>query len=144
MPKSGVPWTTLMAVAIIAPTSAQQAQTMKIRMDVNGTRVTATLDNNASSRDFVALLPLTLTLEDYNGTEKISNLPKKLSRGDAPAGLDPSVGDITYYAPWGNVAIFYRGFGYSRGLVKLGRIDSRADVFHRPGTLRVTIQRSDE
>jgi hypothetical protein len=105
-----------------------QAQTMKIRMEANGTRVTATLDNNASSRDFVALLPLTLTLEDYNGTEKISNLPKKLSTDDATAGLDPSVGDITYYAPWGNVAIFYKDFGYSRGLVKFGQIDSRADV----------------
>jgi hypothetical protein len=147
MPRSGVRWTcrvTLTAVVMTAPTWAQQAQTMKIRMEVNGTRVTATLDNNASSRDFVALLPLTLTLEDYNGTEKISNLPRKLSTDDAPAGLDPSVGDITYYAPWGNVAIFYKDFGYSRGLVKLGQIDSRADVFHRPGTLRVTIQRSDE
>jgi hypothetical protein len=26
---------------------------MKIRMDVNGTRVTATLDDNATSRDFI-------------------------------------------------------------------------------------------
>jgi len=34
------------------------------------------------------------------------------------------VGDITYYAPWGNLAIFYRDFDYSRGLVRLGRIDS--------------------
>jgi hypothetical protein len=52
---------------------------MKIRMDVNGTAVTATLDDNETSREFVSLLPLTLTLEDYNSTEKISNLAKKLS-----------------------------------------------------------------
>jgi hypothetical protein len=49
-------------------TSATRAQEvkamMKIRMDVNGTRVTASLDDNATSRDFIALLPLTLTLED--------------------------------------------------------------------------------
>jgi hypothetical protein len=32
------------------------------------------------------------------------------------------VGDITYYAPWGNLAIFYRDFGYSPGLVRLGHI----------------------
>jgi len=31
---------------------------MKIRMDVEGTEVTATLDDNATSRDFVPLLPL--------------------------------------------------------------------------------------
>jgi hypothetical protein len=63
-------------------------------------------------------------------------LPKELSTKDAPAGIDPSVGDIAYYASWGNLAIFYKDFGYSRGLVKLGRIDSRGDVFDRPGTLR--------
>lgn len=131
-------------VAGAAAPRAQQARTMKIRMDVNGTPVTATLDDSETSKDFVSLLPLTLTLEDYNGTEKISNLPKKLSTKDAPAGIDPSVGDITYYAPWGNLAIFYEDFGYSRGLVKIGQIDSRADVFHRPGTLRVTIQRTNE
>jgi hypothetical protein len=66
-------------------------------MDVNGTAVTATLDDNETSREFVSLLPLTLTLEDYNSTEKISNLPKKLSTKGAPAGIDPSAGDIAYY-----------------------------------------------
>ena len=147
MRKSGIRWTcrvTLMAVGMIAPTWAQQARTMKIRMDVNGTRVTATLDDSETSRDFISLLPLTLTVEDYNGTEKISNLAKKLSTKGAPDGVDPSVGDIAYYAPWGNLAIFYKDFGYSAGLVKLGRIDSGAEVFRRPGTLRVTIQRAQE
>jgi len=60
-----------------ASTRAQQAKTMKIRMDVNGTRVTATLEDNETSRDFISRLPLTLTLEDDNGTEKISHLAKK-------------------------------------------------------------------
>jgi hypothetical protein len=77
-----------MAVVMSAPTWAQQAKTMKIRMDVNGTRVTATLDDdNETSRDFISLLPLTLTVEDYNGTEKISNLAKKLSTKGAPDGV---------------------------------------------------------
>jgi len=125
-------------------TRAQQAKTMKIRMDVNGTSVTATLDDHETSRSFVSLLPLTLTLDDYNGTEKVSDLPKKLSTKGAPEGVDPSVGDIAYYAPWGNLAIFYKDFGYSRGLVKLGHVDSGADVFQRPGTLRVTMQRTRE
>ena len=112
---------------------------MKIRMDVDGTRITATLDDNATSKDFASLLPLTLTLDDYNGTEKISDLPKKLSTRGAPEGVDPAAGDIAYYAPWGNLAIFYKDFEYSRGLVKLGTIASGARVFERPGRLRVTI-----
>ncbi len=42
---------------------------------------------------------------------------------DAPAGYKPSVGDITFYAPWGNLAIFYKGFSYSNGLIVMGKID---------------------
>jgi hypothetical protein len=130
--------------ASAAPIRVEQAKTMKIRIDVDGTRMTATLDDNAASRDFASLLPLTLTLEDYNGTEKISDLPKKLSTKDAPDGIDPSVGDITYYSPWGNLAIFYKDFGYSRGLVKLGRIDAGVEAFDRPGTRKVIMQRIEE
>jgi hypothetical protein len=95
----------------------------RIRLAVGNTAFTATLLGNDSSRDFMALLPLHLTLTDYAGTEKVSDLPRRLSTTDAPAGIDPDVGDITYYAPWGNLAIFYRDFGYSRGLVKLGSIE---------------------
>jgi hypothetical protein len=113
---------------------------MKIRMNVEGEVVTATLDDNAASRDFVSLLPLTLTLKDYAETEKVSDLPKRLSTEGAPPGADPSVGDIAYYAPWGNLAIYYRDFGYSNGLVRLGKIDSGAEALNRPGPLRVTIE----
>ncbi len=34
-----------------------------------------------------------------------------------------AVGDLAYYAPWGNIAIFYRPYRFfSRGLVRLGRL----------------------
>lgn len=120
--------------------SDQQGRTMKIRMDVEGTAITATLVDSATSRDFVSLLPLTLTFKDYAATEKIGDPPRRLSTEGAPPGIDPSVGDITYYAPWGNLALFYRDFGYSTGLIKLGKIDSGVEVLARPGPLKVTIE----
>jgi hypothetical protein len=112
----------------------------KIRLRVEDKIITATLNDSKTSRDFMSLLPLTLTLEDYAGTEKISNLPKRLSTENAPSGSDPSVGDIAYYAPWGNLAIFYRDFGYSSGLVILGKIDSGTEALIVPGSLKVTIE----
>ncbi|MBE0598992.1 MAG: hypothetical protein IH614_17190 [Desulfuromonadales bacterium] len=120
--------------------SEKRENTMKIRLDVEGTAVTAILADNPTSRDFVSLLPLTLTLEDYAGTEKVSDLPRKLSIEEAPAGADPSIGDIAYYAPWGNLAIFYRDFGYSTGLVILGKIDDGMETLSTPSPLRVTIE----
>jgi hypothetical protein len=83
---------------------------MKIRLDAEGTRVTATLDDNETARDFVSLFPLALTLEDYAQTGRISNLSRRLSTTDAPAGTAAVAGDNTYYVPWGNLALFYRDF----------------------------------
>ncbi|MBS0521182.1 MAG: hypothetical protein JSR90_20950 [Proteobacteria bacterium] len=100
---------------------------MKIRIVAAGRALTAELEDSAAARDFAALLPLDLTLSDYNRTEKIADLPRRLSIEGAPKGIDPTVGDIAYYAPWGNLAIFYRDFGYSRGLVRLGRLEGDAE-----------------
>lgn len=113
---------------------------MKIRLTINGMPTTATLIDSPSTRDFVALLPMTLKLDDYASTEKIAYLPKKLTTQGAPAGIDPAVGDITYYAPWGNLAIFYRDFGYSKGLIRLGRFDKGMEALEIRGSLTVLIE----
>jgi hypothetical protein len=112
---------------------------MKLNIKVGGQSLTATLADNASARDFASLLPITLTLTDYASTEKVSDLPRRLSTEGAPEGITPTVGDITYYAPWGNLAIFYKDFGYSRGLVKLGRLESDSGALRVSGPMRATI-----
>jgi hypothetical protein len=113
---------------------------MKIRITIGERVITATMHDNATARDFISLLPLTLTLEDYAKTEKISDLPRKLTKEGAPSGSDPSVADITYYSPWGNLAIFYRDSGYAGGHVLLGKIDSGVEALNVPGSLRVTVE----
>jgi hypothetical protein len=114
---------------------------MKIRMTTEGGDViTATLADTAAARDFAALLPLDLLLADYASTEKISDLPRRLDTAGAPPGFAPSAGDIAYYAPWGNLAVFHKDFAYSAGLVRLGKIDAGIALLRRPGTLRVMIE----
>jgi hypothetical protein len=113
---------------------------MKIRVTIDGKSTTATLFDNPTARDFAALLPLTLTLEDYASTEKIAYPPRRLSTKDAPDGVDPDAGDIAYYAPWGNIAIFYRDFGYSTGLIKLGRFDTDVDGLSARSPIKATIE----
>lgn len=120
--------------------SESKAGTMKIRIEIEGTLVTATLNGTEAARDFASLLPLTLTLEDYNSTEKVADLPRKLSTKGAPPGSDPDVGDIAYYAPWGNLALYYQDFGYSAGLVKLGLVDTGMETLRRPGPLTAKIE----
>lgn len=124
-----------MALMAGAPAHAQ-----KIRMIVDGQVIAATLADNPTARDFVSMLPLTVTLSDYADTEKIVYLDRKLSTSGAPAGSTPTAGTIAYYAPWGNLAIFYRDFAYSRGLIPLGRIDTGLVALKSGGALKVRIE----
>ncbi|WP_278235830.1 cyclophilin-like fold protein [Isoptericola sp. AK164] len=96
---------------------------MTIRLTVAGRDLTATPADGAAARDFLALLPLTLTLDDFHGIEKVADLPSRLSTAGEPDGTTGNAGDLMYYAPWGNLAIFYRDFGHAPGLVRLGAFD---------------------
>ena len=128
------------ALAALGVTSVDaETDSMKIRIRINGNEIAATLIDSATSKDFVSLLPLKLKLEDYGETEKISYLPRKLTTKDAPSGSNPSVGDVSYYAPWGNLAIFRKDFRYSSGLIKLGKVDSGLEALNLPGSIEVTI-----
>lgn len=124
------------------PVGATEAP-MKIRIVVDDQPLIAQLENHSAAREFAAMLPLELDLEDYHAIEKIADLPSPLPTDEVPAGVDPDVGDITYYAPWGNLAIFYRDFGYARGLVRLGRIEGSVSALATAGAIRVRIERVD-
>ncbi|HZK06251.1 MAG TPA: cyclophilin-like fold protein [Actinomycetaceae bacterium] len=97
---------------------------MRIILTVDGTEYSATLNDSSAARDFTALLPLTLPLKDFNSAEKITELPEQLSTKDAPDGTAATAGDLSYYAPWANLAIIYRDFESGPGLFSLGRLDS--------------------
>ena len=113
---------------------------IKVKITIKDKTATAFLYDNPTSRDFIAQFPLTLKLEDYASTEKICELNQKLTSEDAPKGFDPSVGDITYYEPWGNIALFYKDFGYANGLISLGKITSGLEYFKSKGTILATFE----
>lgn len=96
----------------------------KVKMTFNGNEMIVKMNDNGTSKDFVSMLPLTLTFDDYVGTEKVSDLPRRLSKKDTPDGAKPVIGDVTYFSPWGNLAIFYKNFRYADGLLPLGKIES--------------------
>jgi hypothetical protein len=115
-----------MAIAVPLATKghAQGATPMKIRISLNDQTMTAKLEDNPSARDFASMLPLhDLSIDNYADNEKIAYLPRKLTEdGSGPFGNERP-GDLCYYAPWGNLAFFHAGYRWSRGLIRLGRID---------------------
>ncbi|HKY27579.1 MAG TPA: cyclophilin-like fold protein [Pyrinomonadaceae bacterium] len=110
---------------------------MQIRINVGDKEPTATLNDSPTARDFASLLPLTLTLEDFNKNEKIGYPPRRLTTEGASG--DSDAGDVAYYAPWGNLAIFYKDIphGSGNGLSILGKIDSNKEIFNVPGSLKL-------
>ncbi|MEZ0494418.1 cyclophilin-like fold protein [Kineococcus sp. TBRC 1896] len=106
-----------------------------------GTPLAATLNDSAAARDFAAMLPLTLTLADFHATEKVADLPGRLSTDGSPDAAAATAGDIAYYAPWGNLALFYRDFPRSAGLVVLGHVSDPLDALvEGEGRPTVTIE----
>ena len=102
------------------------------------------LDDNDAARNFYAMLPLELSFEDFNSTEKIATLPEKLSLGSSPTSCDPGKGSFTYYIPWGNIAVFYRDCRPSRNLVLLGSVVRGMDLFAgQKGDFLVRIERAE-
>lgn len=103
---------------------AEATDAKRIKLTFGASEAFAVLYDNPASRDFVSMLPLTLRFSDFNGAEKIAYPPRRLTLKEMPLGFDPSAGDLNVFAPWGNLAIFYRDSGYSGDLASVGRLTS--------------------
>ena len=105
--------------------------------------ITARLADNPTAHDLAAQLPLTLTFKDFNQVEKIAKLPRPLSMEGAPAGDDPDIRDIGYYAPSGDLVFYYGDVGYFNGIVGIGRFDTTMEQIEDQGdNFQVRIERA--
>lgn len=117
-----------LALPVFLPstTQAQKGAIMRLKLTFADQQFTATLEDSAAARELFALLPLDLTIDDYSTNEKIAYLPNKLSDDGSARFENEAVGDLCYYAPWGDLAMFHGPYRWSRGLVRLGRLDQGA------------------
>ena len=119
---------------------------MRIRLTAGETVLNATLDDNATARDFASLLPLTLQMNDLFKREKYGRLPRSLTAGGKPQS-SYEIGNIVYWSPGPGIAIYYDHDGQSipaPGIVILGEINSGADALKKyDGTVDVTIEAVD-
>ncbi|QIF05492.1 cyclophilin-like fold protein [Roseimicrobium sp. ORNL1] len=140
--------TSMLAMTLVHPAAGADkkpptdGKPMKIALKVNDRSFEATLLNNQTARNFASLLPLTLTMNDLFSREKFAHLPRAISTGGERT-FTYSVGDIAYWSPGGDVALFYRHDGQEipkPGLILIGRMDVSADAFKGPGSVQVRIE----
>jgi len=92
---------------------------MKVRVTANGKTTSFELNNSQAAKDLYAQPPLSVMVENYSDNEKIFYPPKKLNISNTPQA-DAKAGTLAYYAPWGDVVMFYGDFGSANGLYELG------------------------
>jgi hypothetical protein len=116
-----------------------------IRISFGDTELTARLHDNATARDLAAQLPLTPAFRDRNNVEKTAPLPRELSLDGAPEGHDPAAGDIGYWAPDGDLVLYYDSDApLFNGIVRIGEFDVAAAAFERQSEdFSVTIERAE-
>lgn len=115
---------------------------MKIRLIANGRTITARLIDSPATRDFVSLLPLTLTMNDLFNREKFGHLPLAIS-GEGKHTHTYSLGDIAYWSPGPDVAIFYHHDGEripEPGVIVIGKIGSDVTALNVRGPVNVTME----
>jgi hypothetical protein len=80
------------------------------------------------------------------GREKYDQLPHAISEGGKRTRTY-EVGDVIYWSPGPDVAIYYRHDGQSSpapGIIVIAKIDSGVEALDVPGSVNVTIERVDE
>src|SRR5438445_6722023 len=88
-------------------TSTLESQIMKIRLKIDDKVITATLNDSKTTRDFVSLLPLTLTMKDLFRGGKFAHLPRAISE-EGKRTHSYEVGKLVYCSRVPDVACFYR------------------------------------
>jgi hypothetical protein len=132
----------LMIWALFAYSNAAEKEAaMKISVKSNGKTTEFELNNSPAAKDLYAQLPLSITVENYSNNEKIFYPPKKLNTTDTPLADGGQSGTLAYYAPWGDVVIFYKGFSSAPGLYELGHVTSGSEyITEMSGTIQIEKQ----
>jgi hypothetical protein len=125
----------LVALALLVSTSRLHAQPsartdgpMKttITITIAGKQFAATLADTAAAEAFKQLLPLSMTMSELNGNEKLFRLSADLPRQE----FQPSTiqtGDLMLYSSR-TVVLFYKSFPTVYSYTRIGRIEDPAGL----------------
>ena len=105
----------------------ESARRIRFSLD-DGSEIIVQLNDNPAAEALYEMLPLELSFEDFNSTEKIAYLTEEIPSDGSPDQCDPDVGSLCYYIPWGNLCFFYRDFRPSSSLIPLGQVESGAGL----------------
>ena len=93
---------------------------MKVEITSGTNRATFQLYDTQAAKDFYAQLPLQLPLTNFRNAQWMFYPPHKLEVTDREAYHDGIKGELSYYAPWGDVFMLYEDFYAGDEMHRLG------------------------
>jgi hypothetical protein len=127
----------LSLILFLAAMPLWSSEMKRIKIIVKDKAAVATLYDTPAAEDLLNQLPLDVIMKDFASKEKIYVLPKKL-RTSNPSSQS---GDLAFYIPWGNVALFYNQTMVSdEDLLILGKFESGREILNVPGNIKVRIE----
>ena len=119
------------------PDTGLEETDMKLKVEVNGTTFTATLEDNTAVDAFVEMMreaPIVIEMSDYSGFEKVGSLGTSLPASNSQTTTQS--GDIVLYNS-NQIVIFYGSNSWS--YTRLGKIDDLTGWEEALGSGDVTV-----
>ena len=139
---SAVSLVAALALAWPFPLAAQRAERgspldNELTITIGGKPFGATLSNNPTAAAFKALLPLSVSMSELNGNEKLFRLPDSLpTQASRPSSIRS--GDLMLYGS-NTLVLFYKSFATTYSYTRIGRIDDPAGLERTVGDGSVTV-----
>lgn len=114
-------------------------ESTQISVTCGDLQVVYALNDSPAAQSLLSQLPLTVAVEDFSTNEKVFYPPRELDTSDTPLA-EGGAGTLAYYAPWGDVVLFYDSFSANGSLYGLGEAVSGAEsIGQMSGTITVEV-----
>lgn len=118
----------------------QEASEVKVKITVGDTQLIADMEDNVTTRELIAQMPMTLHMMNLYGREMCYRYGAYALSTDNLQSNSYEVGDIAYWSPAGSLVILYKQNGEHFERQHLGHINSGVELFQNIGDVDVTFE----
>ena len=101
------------------------------------------LNDSSAANGLYQQLPMEIAVDNFSNNEKIFYPEQSLDVSNTPTATG-GAGTLAYYAPWGDVVMFYGDFSANSSLYELGHVVSGEEFIDElTGTLTIEMYAGD-
>ena len=127
----------LVSVIILSASTAVALETETMQMKIGDKEYSVVLNNNNTTKALRELLPMTVTMAEFNGNEKYYLLHNSLPSRPEHVGQVKS-GDVMLFGD-DCLVVFYKDFKTTYSYTRIGHIENATDLEQTLGRGSVTI-----